>query len=96
MGVMPILVEKRELDLEEIGGRGIRGWFGHRGERGISALLSLYVMPNELHVYFLSNLGQGGPPSFIHRIAQDVQEAAIPKQPPRKGTGEKGGRVMTW
>ena len=50
---------------------------------------------NKLHVYFLSNLGQGGPQSSIHSHAQDVQEGAIPNQPPRQGAGEKGGRQMT-
>ncbi len=50
---------------------------------------------NKLHVYFLSNLGQGRPPSSIHSHAQDVQEGAIPNQPPRQEAGEKGGRVMT-
>ena len=50
---------------------------------------------NKLHVYFLSNLGQGGPLSSIHSNAQDVQEGAIPNQPPRQGAGEKGGRPMT-
>ena len=59
MGVTPILVEERELEPEEVGGRGIGGWTGHWGERGISALFSLHVMRNELHVYFLSNLGSG-------------------------------------
>ncbi len=50
---------------------------------------------NKLHVYFLSNLGQGGPQSSIHSHAQDVQEGAIPKQPPQQEAGEKGGRQMT-
>lgn len=50
---------------------------------------------NKLHVYFLSNLGQGGPQSSIHSHAQDVQEGAIPNQPPRQEAGEKGGKQMT-
>jgi len=40
---------------------------------------------NKLHVYFLSNLGQGGPSSFVHSHAQDVQEGAISKPAPSAG-----------
>ena len=44
---------------------------------------------NKLHVYFLSNLGQGGPLSSIHSNAQDVQEGAIPNQPRGREQGRK-------
>ena len=44
---------------------------------------------NKLHVYFLSNLGQGGPQSSIHSHAQDVQEGAIPNQPLGRRQGRK-------
>jgi hypothetical protein len=32
---------------------------------------------------------------YPNRYAQDLRKGAIPNQPPRQGTGEKGGRVMT-
>jgi hypothetical protein len=74
-------LEKGEGEYEQTGGRGIEGCAGYPSAGGICASLLLHVVRNELHVYFLSNLGQGGPPSFIHRIAQDVQEGTILNRP---------------
>ncbi len=89
MGVAPIPVEKRELRPIEIGGRGIEGWTGHWGERGTSALLLLHVLQTNYMFTFFLTWGQGGPPSFIYRIAQDVQEGAIPNRPLGKEQGRK-------
>jgi hypothetical protein len=44
---------------------------------------------NKLHVYFLSNLGQGGPQSSIHSHAQDVQEVRSQTSPLGREQGRK-------
>lgn len=44
---------------------------------------------NKLHVYFLSNLGQGGPSSSIHSHAQDVQEVRSQTSPLGRRQGRK-------
>ena len=63
--------------------------------RGISAsFLSARHATNYMFTFFLTWVREGRHHPFISH-AQDVQEGAIPNQPPRQGAGEKGGRQMT-